>query len=159
MKTLILYYSISGHTKRIAQLMQQSIGGDMEEIHTVNAYPDDFNDLVDQGKDEIDNGYLPELLPLTADLTQYDRIILGSPVWWYTYVPAVSTFLHENDLSGKKAALFATNEGWLGHTLSDFKAACKGAVVLDGLDVLFKGDTLKTSEKKIADWAKQTLQG
>ena len=153
MKTLILYYSLSGHTKRIAKRIQRRIGGEIAEIRTVKTYPEDFNDLVDEGQEETERGVLPELQPLGTELSSYDRIIIGTPVWWYTIAPAINSFLHNNDFTGKTVALFATNEGWLGHTMTDFARVCKGAYIKEGLDVLFKGDTLETKEGKIEKWA------
>ena len=50
---------------------------------------------------------MPEIEPIQSDLSQYDKIILGTPVWWYTFAPAVKTFLMENSLAGKKVWTFA----------------------------------------------------
>lgn len=133
MKTLILYYSYGGNTRRVAQMIQKEVGGDLAEIQTVQPYTGDYNAVVDQGQREIDSGFCPELKPLTVDLKDYDTVVLGSPVWWYP---------------------FATNGGWLGHTLKDFAKACKGAEVKPGLDVRFDGARLRTPEKDILRWAK-----
>jgi len=81
MKTLILYYSYGGNTRKIAQLLRQEIGGDLEEIETVKPYTGSYNDIVEQGAREIDSGFMPEIKPLRSDAASYDRIILGSPVW------------------------------------------------------------------------------
>ncbi len=129
MKTLILYYSYGGNTRRVAQMIQKEVGGDLAEIQTVQPYTGDYNAVVDQGQREIDSGFCPELKPLTVDLKDYDTVVLGSPVWWYTFAPAVHSFLKEADLVGKRVYPFATNGGWLGHTLKDFAKACKGAEV------------------------------
>lgn len=110
--------------------------------------------VVDQGQREIDSGFCPELKPLTVDLKDYDTVVLGSPVWWYTFAPAVHSFLKEADLVGKRVYPFATNGGWLGHTLKDFAKACKGAEVKPGLDVRFDGARLRTPEQDILRWAK-----
>ena len=115
MKTLILYYSYGGNTRRVAQMIQKEVGGDLAEIQTVQPYTGDYNAVVDQGQREIDSGFCPELKPLTVDLKDYDTVVLGSPVWWYTFAPAVHSFLKEADLVGKRVYPFATNGGWLGH--------------------------------------------
>ena len=142
MKTLILYYSYGGNTRRVAQMIQKEVGGDLAEIQTVQPYTGDYNAVVDQGQ------------PLTVDLKDYDTVVLGSPVWWYTFAPAVHSFLKEADLVGKRVYPFATNGGWLGHTLKDFAKACKGAEVKPGLDVRFDGARLRTPEQDILRWAK-----
>lgn len=101
MKTLILFYSYGGNTRKIAEMIQQETGSDLEEIKTAFPYEGDYNSVVNQGQREVNSGFMPEILPLKADITTYDQIILGTPVWWYTFAPAMKTFLHENDLSGK----------------------------------------------------------
>ena len=57
--------------------------------------------FVKQGKDEINKGFKPPIKPINIDLSQYDTIILGTPVWWYTFAPAVKTFIESNNLAGK----------------------------------------------------------
>ena len=65
----------------------------------------------------------------SSGIRMYDEVILGTPVWWYTFAPAMHTFLKENDLSGKTVYPFATNGGWIGHTFKDFANACGTADV------------------------------
>lgn len=152
MNPLILYYSYGGNTKRIAEMIQKRIGGDLAEIETIRPYSGDYNSVVTQGQQEVKRGYMPEIKPLDVNVQAYDRIILGSPVWWYTFAPAMKTFLHTYDLSGKTVFPFATNGGWIGHTFRDFEKACKGADVRKGLNVKFDEATLRTPEREIEAW-------
>lgn len=152
MNPLILYYSYGGNTKRIAEMIQNRIGGDLAEIETIRPYSGDYNSVVTQGQQEVNCGYMPEIKPLDVDVQAYDRIILGSPVWWYTFAPAMKTFLHTYDLYGKTVFPFATNGGWIGHTFRDFEKACKGADVRKGLNVKFDEATLRTPEREIEAW-------
>lgn len=154
MKTLILYYSYLGNTKRIAEMIRKELGGDIARIDTVVPYDGDYDKVVDQGRRETEAGYCPELKPLNADLKDYDTVILGSPVWWYTFAPAMHSFLTQADLSGKTVYPFATNGGWLGHTLKDFEKSCKGAEVKPGLSVRFDDTTLRMPEAEISRWIK-----
>lgn len=152
MKILILYYSYGGNTRRIAKLIQENIGGDLEEIHTVQRYSGSYNEVVEQGRKEVDSGYMPEIQPLSVNPSDYDRIILGSPVWWYTFAPAIKTFLHQYDLSGKIICPFSTNGGWPGHLLKDISRACGNAVIKKGMDIRFEDRSLITEEKEIIQW-------
>lgn len=152
MKTLILYYSYGGNTKRIAEMIQERIGGDLAEIETVKPYSGDYNSIVEQGQKEVNSGYMPKIKPLKVNVQDYGRIILGSPVWWYTFAPAMKTFLSTYDLSGRTVFPFATNGGWIGHTFRDFEEACKGADVRKGLNVKFDEAALRTPEKEIEAW-------
>ena len=79
-------------------------------------------------------------------------IILGTPVWWYTFAPAMHTFLKTQDWKGKTIYPFATNGGWIGHTFKDIKDACTGAEVKSGMNIKFDEATLRTSVKDIENW-------
>lgn len=152
MKPVVIYYSLSGNTKKIAEEIHKSIGGDIAEIKTVKPYEGTYNAIVDQGHKEVNSGYSPAIEPLGVDLKNYDTVILGTPVWWYTFAPAVKTFFEENDLSGKTVYPFATNGGWLGHTFEDIKKMCRSSDVKSGLDLHFSASNLRTKEKEIKNW-------
>lgn len=152
MSTLTIYYSYSGNTKRIAQKIHTKIGGDLAEIVPLEPYPDDYDKVVLQGRQEVNQRSKPEILPLNVDLSGYDRILLGTPVWWYTFAPAVRTFLSQYDLSGKTVFPFVTHGGWIGHTEKDIQSACAGASVERALSVQMNGSNLFTPEGKIDHW-------
>lgn len=90
------------------------------------------------------------------DLSKYDEIIIGSPVWWYTITPVVRTFLKENDLSGKTIIPFATNAGWLGRTFKEIKSLCPNSTVKNEMNIVFTEDyrenQLVTSPDEIDNW-------
>lgn len=152
MKSIIVYYSYGGNTRKAAEKIQKELGADIAEIQTVKPYTGSYNDVVDQGQREVNRGFMPEIKPLEVDFSQYDKVILGTPVWWYTFAPAMKTFLKHADLSGKSVYPFATNGGWLGHTFQDFKKECAGAKVQDGLNVRFHEDKQITSDADIQKW-------
>lgn len=152
MKAIVIYYSYSGNTKKIAELIAKQIKVDIARIETVDAYNGSYQSVINQGKKEVESGYMPKIKPLSVDLTNYDTIILGSPVWWYTFAPAMRTFLNENNLDGKTIYPFATNAGWLGHTLNDFKAICKNSTIKQGLNLEFDGKLLITPQKVLSNW-------
>ena len=155
-KLLIVYYSWSnGNTERIAKMLQSKVGGDLVKIDTVQPYIGSYDDVVNQGQEEVNRGYEPEIEPLGVDTSDYDVIAVGTPTWWYTMAPAVLTFLHGQDFTGKTVVPFMTNGGWPGHVIKDMKAACKGAEVTCEMQVQFDstgGDRLETSEKQIEQW-------
>ncbi len=152
MKALIAYYSYRGNTKRIAELIAKETGADTLRIETVVPYEGSYNKVVNQGQDEVNAGYCPAIKPLSIDLSKYDTIILGTPVWWYTFAPAMHTFLKSQNWNGKTIYPFATNGGWIGHTFKDFKNICTGAEMKSGLNVRFDEATLRTSMKDIENW-------
>lgn len=135
MKKLVVYYSYTvGNTKKIAQEAADAIGADLLEIDTKVPYKGSYQDVVDQGLDEVNRGYQPELKPFAVDPADYDEIVVGTPTWWYDMAPAVLTFMNNTDFSGKKVAVFQTNAGWPGKCLKHMKkAACGADVIAEGL--------------------------
>ncbi len=152
MKPLVIYYSYRGNTKSIVDMIQKKIDADVLRIETVVPYGSNYNQVVNQGQDEVNRGYCPKLKPVDINLAQYDTIILGTPVWWYTFAPAMHTFLKSQNWKGKTVYPFATNGGWIGHTFEDFQRACQGADVKKGMNIRFDETTLRTSKKDIEKW-------
>ena len=142
-KLLIVYYSWSnGNTERIAKKLQSAAGGDLLKIDTAVPYSGSYDDVVDQGQREVKRGYEPELKLLGVDVSGYDVIAVGTPTWWYTMAPAVKTFLHRNDFTGKTVVPFATSgSSGIGKTNSVLRTSCGGARLLDGK--VFKKNTSK----------------
>ena len=157
-KLLIVYYSWSnGNTERIAKKLQSVAGGDLLKIDTAVPYSGSYDDVVDQGQREVNQGYEPELKPLNVNPADYDVIAVGTPTWWYTMAPAVKTFLHKNTFAGKTVVPFMTNGGWPGHVILDMKNACTGAKIACERQVKFDsngGDHLETPEANIDAWAR-----
>ncbi len=156
-KLLIVYYSLSnGNTERVAKMLQNTAGGDLLKIDTAVPYTGSYNDIVDQGQQEVNSGFEPKLKPIAANIADYDVIAVGTPTWWYTMAPAVKTFLHEQDFAGKTVVPFMTNGGWPGHVIRDMEKACRGAECVCPMQVQFDssgGDHLETPEKNITAWA------
>ncbi len=152
MKALIVCYSYSGNTRKIAEMIRKKIGGDIAEIETVTPYTGDYNEVVDQGQREVNQGYMTAIRPLDKDLGDYDTVVIGTPVWWYTFAPAVKTFFAKNDCSGKTVYPFITNGGWIGHTVKDIEKACPNAAVKQAIDIKFNGSDLSTSISEIENW-------
>ena len=158
-KVLTVYYSWSnGNTETIAKMLHEKIGGDIVRIDTVVPYEGSYEDVVNQGQEEVNCGYEPEIKPLGVNISDYDMIAVGTPTWWYTMAPAVRTFLHGNSFAGKIVIPFMTNGGWPGHVIKDMKAFCKGADTVCEMQVRFDsegGSTLVTPIEKITQWINQ----
>lgn len=160
MKTLIVYFSYTiGNTKRIAERIQTTVGGDIVRLEPVKAYEGSYDDVVSQGQEEVERNYKPALKPLGVNIHDYDRIIVGSPTWWYKMAPAVLTFLSENDFTGKMVVPFMTNAGWPGSVLKDMTAVVtkNGAKVEGGHEFRFSSapkhfDHMMTAENELEKW-------
>lgn len=157
-KILTVYYSWSnGNTKRIAEMLHDSIGGDIARIETKDEYKGTYDEVVNQGQEEVNRGYQPPIKPLDVNVSDYDVIAIGTPTWWYTTAPAVLTFIKSVNLEGKTVIPFMTNGGWPGHVIDDIKKLCGGqnAKIIDPMEIQFDstgGSELITSESKISQW-------
>ena len=155
-RVLTVYYSWSnGNTERIAKMLQKEIGGDIVRIDTITPYEGSYDDVVNQGQEEVQRGYEPEIKPLGVNISDYDVIAVGTPTWWYTMAPAVLTFLHTESFADKTVIPFMTNGGWPGHVIKDMEAECKGAKFAHEMKIQFDstgGDRLETPERVITKW-------
>ena len=158
-KMLVVYYSWSnGNTKKIAEQLADETGADIARIKTTEPYRGSHEDVVEQGKKEVEAGFMPRINPLSVNLADYDVIAIGTPTWWYTMAPAVLTFLTTNDFTGKTVIPFMTNGGWPGHVIKDMKENCKGATFAHEMQIQFDSngkDHLETSEDVITEWIEQ----
>ena len=147
MKKLLIYYSYSGNTKSIANKIKEKINCDEIELETKIPYDSNYDKVVEQAKTEIKNNYQPELKEIKIDIEKYDTLIIGMPVWWYTFAPPIKTFLNSYDLSNKKIIPFITNGGWIGHTIKDIKKACPNSEVINDINLLFEEKNLQNTNE------------
>lgn len=158
-KMLVVYYSWSnGNTKKIAEQLANKTGADIVRIETAEPYSGSHEDVVEQGKREVEAGFMPLINPISVNIADYDVIAIGTPTWWYTMAPAVLTFLTTNDFTGKTVIPFMTNGGWPGHVIKDMKDKCKGAAFAHEMQIQFDSmgkDHLETSEDVITEWIGQ----
>ena len=161
-KILTIYYSWSnGNTERIAKMLQREVGGDIVRIDTAIPYEGSYDDVVNQGQEEVQRRYEPELKPLGVNISDYDVIAVGTPTWWYTMAPAVRTFLHSQSFVGKTVIPFMTNGGWPGHVIKDMKTACKSADIKCEMQIRFDstgGSELETPMEEISQWIQNVKQ-
>ena len=135
-KMLVLYYSQTSNTKVVAQEIATKIGADMEEIVPVQPYDGDFQTTIERSMQEREQGITPEIQPINADLSEYDVIFIGYPIWFGTYAPPIATFLNNVDLSGKKLVPFCTfGSGGLESSVKDLALAEPNAEILSGYGV------------------------
>ena len=155
-RVLTVYYSWSnGNTERIAKMLQKEIGGDIVRIDTITPYEGSYDDVVNQGQEEVQRGYEPEIKSLGVNISDYDVIAVGTPTWWYTMAPAVLTFLHTESFADKTVVPFMTNAGWPGNVIKDMKTACKGADIKYEMEIQFDstgGSRLETPMEDITKW-------
>lgn len=126
MKTLVAYFSASGITASVAKEVASAANADLYEIKPGVRYTSaDLNwmDKKSRSSVEMSNpASRPEIVKDLPDLSQYDTVIIGFPIWWYVAPTIINTFLESGDFSGKKIALFATSGGsGFGKTVQNLK--------------------------------------
>lgn len=153
-KVLVVYFSYSGNTQKLAKLVSDKVGGDFIRIETVKNYPE-YSKLFDYTKSERDNNERPELKDLNINIEDYDTIFIGYPIWWYTLPMPVFSFLDKYDLSGKTIIPFNTHRGsGDGGTYDTIKSIEPGAKVLKGLPI--SGDDMNRDQSdKVDNWLKE----
>lgn len=150
-RSLIVYFSHSGNMRELARQIQQRTGADVLELRTVTPYTTVYNDLTQQVKRELENGYRPALQPINVKLENYDTIFLGSPIWWGTVATPISSFLATNNLSGKVIKPFVTHGGsGLARSIEAIKSLCPQADVRQGLAIHSRN--VNSSQNELAAW-------
>ncbi len=131
-KTLILYYSQTGTTEKVAQELQSKLNADMELIGLENPYSGTYGESVARVAKERESGVLPKLLPLKADIAKYDTIFLGYPIWFGTYAMPIASLVKEYDFEGKHIVTFCTfGSGGLEAAIQDLKKALPKAQIAE----------------------------
>ena len=155
MKKLVVYYSYTNNTKVIANMRKKKIDCDMVELTPKVPFSSDYQTVVDEYQNNSVDKNEVLINDINVNLDNYDEIIIGTPVWWYTICPVVVTFLKQYDLSGKTIIPFATNAGWLGRTFKDFEKLCNNSTVKNEMNIVFDSNNLnelKTSTNEINNW-------
>lgn len=151
-KKLIVYFTYTNNTKKIAEDIKSKLNCDILEIKPVQPYDKDYDTVVRLEQNNETAKKTPDIQNINVDLSKYDEIILGTPVWWYTIAPVIRTFLKQNDLSGKKIIPFATNGGWIGRTFKEIKDLCQNSTVENEMNIVFEGSELSTPKKEVENW-------
>ena len=136
-KTLVAYFSASGTTRKIAEMISEVGDFSLYEITPKELYTsDDLNWMNKKSRSSVEMSnkkIRPEITDTDAHIKEYDTIILGFPIWWYVAPTIVNTFLEKYDFSGKKIVLFATSGGsGFGNTVKELKPSAPGAEIVEG---------------------------
>ena len=155
-KTLVLYFSVYGTAKAVAEEIAKQVGADIIEIEPVVPYDSDrdhYNTLAAYAKKEHDEDMRPAIKN-EIDIAAYDTIFIGYPMWWYTFPMILYTLLDKYDFSGKTIVPFNTHMGsGDGGTYKTIRELEPGATVLEGLPVEMRQAEHGVSDA-VAKWLK-----
>jgi len=159
MKCLVVYYSLEGNTRLMAQAIAGEAHGDRLELIPVNDIrPTGFMRFFWGGR-QVFTRQKPELKPLERNPSEYDLIFLGTPVWAFTFAPAIRSFLGQCSLEGKPVALFCCYVGAESRTFTDLRTALPGSRILG--EIGFRDPGRRDPEASVARakaWAKDMIR-
>ena len=140
-----------GNTKIVADYISEITGADQYEIITHKYDGMAYTPLINLAQEEANKGELPLYEGAAPDLTQYDTVFIGGPVWWGTYPQVMFTLFKDIDLAGKTVIPFTTHEGsGLANCVSDVKKAFPKANVTKGFSIY--GHEVRTGKAKVEKW-------
>lgn len=153
-KKLVAYFSASGVTEKAAQRLAKAIGADIFEIKPVQPYTREDLDWTNKNSRSTvemnDRASRPAIAEKLANMSDYDKIFIGFPIWWYVAPRIIDAFVEGYDFSGKTLIPFATSGGsGMGKTLDVLKEVCPNANWKEGK--LVNG----MSDAALADWAEK----
>lgn len=147
-KILIAYYSKTGNTKKAAQQIARITGGTLHAITPQKTYPENYFATIAVAKWEHLKGEKPLLTDKVENFADYEKILVGFPVWWFTCPQLIKTFMESYDFSGKKVYPFCTHGGsGPKNSTRDIKEVCRNAEIADCFDA-----TKDLTDNKIKSW-------
>ena len=123
MKSLIVFYSLKGNCKKIANELNKKYPSDILELKFKKGFKKpkmNFTNIL-FGVIQVLTKKTPEINHLDINLNDYDQIIIGTPVWGSTMSPVIRTFITKYNIQNKKIILFANYKGEIGNTFLDIK--------------------------------------
>lgn len=168
-KTLVVYFSRTqgvyggslkrGNTARVADFIKQKTGADTYEIVPKKAYPKSYNQTTKVAQREQNKNARPAIKGKLPDVSKYDTVFIGAPIWWGEYPMVVRTFLDkESGLNGKTLIPFTTNEGsGLGNTRQVLKKQFPKSKVRKGFSA--RGTTVKNNPGSVQRDVNSWLDG
>ena len=142
---------VTGNTGVMARMIAEASGGELFSIRTVEPYPNNYNDTVDVGQTEKNNGIHPVLATHIENLDQYDTIFVGFPNWWYGMPMVMYSFFDEYDFSGKTVIPFCTSGGSaFSDAIDEIKNMEPDATILDGLHI--GSSSVTDAERRVSEW-------
>ncbi len=142
-----------GNTKIVADYISEMTGAAQYEIVTHKYDGMAYASLVEMVKEEKAKGEQPPYEGEAPDLSQYDTVFIGGPIWWGTYPQVMFTLFRDINLDGKTVIPFTTHEGsGLASTVSDVKKAFPKAHVGEGFSIY--GHEARSGKAKVETWLK-----
>ena len=170
MKALVVYFSRAdenyfggsmryiekGNTEVVAEYIKQITGAELFKVERKVPYSKDYMTCIKEAQEEQRSNKRPELVKYLDDISDYDVIFIGSPIYWGTMPAPLFTELERLNFEGKIVMPFTTHEGsGLGSVVSDIKKIAIGGTVKQGLAIT--GSTVKNSKVRVEQWIRENI--
>jgi len=158
MKKLVIYYSFEGNTRFIAENIAEAAGADIAELKPVSDIKNTKFTKYLWGGRQVVMGKRPAIEKMTVDIEEYELIFIGTPVWAFSFAPALNTFFTKYSISGKKIALFCCDGGTKGKTFENMRERLKENDIIGEIEF---SEPIKNVDKKAEaakEWAKIMIQ-
>lgn len=147
---LVAYFSRTGNTESVAQIIQENMNADLFEIIPEEPYPSDYQECLERAEQEQNENARPAIANSLENMDEYDVIFLGFPIWYGDTPMIIQTFLEEYDFDGKVIAPFSTSgSSGIGTAVNSINQL-SGADVRDGLSIT--GGNIENAENLVLDW-------
>lgn len=154
-ENLIVYFSETGNTERLATTVYENVGGDVARIEPVSPYPVAYDERVEIALREQAENARPKYNDLGVNVDDYDTVFLGYPVWLNGMPMIIYTFLEDNNFAGKTIIPFNTYGGEpFGNSIEEIKRLAPRATVTEGF-ALRGGETLQDHSESVKDWLRK----
>lgn len=154
--SLVVYFSQSGNTQKLAHWVAEETGSEIFRILTVQPYPDDYDALADMANEQLTAGTRPELSTHIEEdvMAGYDVIYLGFPIWWYDLPMPVWSFWEEYDFSGKTIIPFFTHHGSSSGagSIQTIRELCPDAEIVDSPLLSVYDESIDGAQDDVRDW-------
>ncbi len=150
MKTLVVFYSYGNNTRTLARTLKESINADLVDLQPVMLYTTNYQELVASEEKKKNQKEIVPIKEVNILFSKYDRIILGTPVWWYQITPVMRSFLtkYQEQLKAKEVYAFITNGGWIGHAKEEMESYVP---LKKCLSLEFDGNAMRKQSKEEFD--------
>ena len=169
-KAIIIYFSRAGenydvgrvdegNTKMIVNYLEEVTDMQIYQIVPTTSYPEGYQDTLNAVQTERSSNARPSIKDPITDISKYDTILLGYPIWYTNLPNIVKTLLESLNLEGKTIYPFNTHEGsGVGNSISDIKSLAPNAIVKDGFPLKGSYARKTDSHKDIRDWLNDKLE-
>jgi len=157
-KTLIVYYSLTGNTKFIAESIKEEIKADILAIKPKKELDPESSSRFFWGGYQSTMKKKPKLEPFDINPLDYDFIIIGTPVWAWNFSPPIRSFIKNYDLKGKNVALWSCSAGGTEKALNRLEENLKDVNIVGKLNLIEPlNKNTEEAKQKAVDWSKQMI--